>query len=219
MIPTLLATTALAGLLAAGAVAQDTPAPADPNATTTEAPADPNATTTEAPAEQPAETTTTETPAEQPAETTTETPAETTTETPPAEDATTDATSDAAATDAAEEDAGFDFATGYTVADTDDLATQIVGANVWSSNAEGSENIGNINDLVIGEDGSVEAVIIGVGGFLGMGEKNVAVAWSELSWEVAPDGNEVLVFPTTAEALTAAPDFVWEDDDTAAPAQ
>ena len=41
--------------------------------------------------------------------------------------------------------------------------------------AEGDNHIGDINNLVVAKDGSVDAVIIGVGGFLGMGEKNVAV--------------------------------------------
>ncbi|PKR90257.1 hypothetical protein CXZ10_02385 [Pleomorphomonas diazotrophica] len=46
------------------------------------------------------------------------------------------------------------------------------GKTVYS--ADGS-NIGEINDVVLSQNGSVSAVIIGVGGFLGMGEKNVAV--------------------------------------------
>jgi sporulation protein YlmC with PRC-barrel domain len=46
------------------------------------------------------------------------------------------------------------------------------GKTVYSS--DGS-NIGEINDILISQNGSVNAVIIGVGGFLGMGEKNVAV--------------------------------------------
>lgn len=46
------------------------------------------------------------------------------------------------------------------------------GKTVYSS--DGS-NIGEINDILISQDGSVNAVIIGVGGFLGMGEKSVAV--------------------------------------------
>ena len=42
------------------------------------------------------------------------------------------------------------------------------------------ESIGEINDVLVSQDGSVNAVIIGVGGFLGIGEKNVAVDMSAL---------------------------------------
>ncbi|MCO5732769.1 PRC-barrel domain-containing protein [Rhizobium sp. SSA_523] len=42
------------------------------------------------------------------------------------------------------------------------------------------ENIGEINDVLVSQDGSVNAVIIGVGGFLGIGEKDVAVQMSAL---------------------------------------
>lgn len=41
-------------------------------------------------------------------------------------------------------------------------------------------NIGEINDVLVSQDGSVNAVIIGVGGFLGIGEKDVAVNMSAL---------------------------------------
>ena len=56
------------------------------------------------------------------------------------------------------------------------------GKTVYSS--DGS-NIGEINDILVSRNGSVNAVIIGVGGFLGMGEKNVAVNISAL--QIGPD--------------------------------
>src|SRR5215471_9761381 len=37
------------------------------------------------------------------------------------------------------------------------------------------DKIGTIDDVVISDSGQIEAFIIGVGGFLGMGEKNIAV--------------------------------------------
>src|SRR5690349_23379015 len=37
------------------------------------------------------------------------------------------------------------------------------------------DDIGEVNNIVVGRDGSVKAVVIGVGGFLGLGEKNVAL--------------------------------------------
>lgn len=103
------------------------------------------------------------------------------------------------------------LATGYTVTDKDNLATEIIGKQVYSSEAADAENIGNVNNLVIGDNGQIAAVVIGVGGFLGIGEKNVAVNYSELQWVVADDNTERFVLPTTKEALQSAPDFKAED--------
>lgn len=104
------------------------------------------------------------------------------------------------------------LASGYTVTDKDNLATEIIGQQVYSSTAADAEHIGDVNNLVIGENGEVAAVIIGVGGFLGIGEKNVAVNYSELQWVTAEDNTERFVLPTTKEALQSAPDFKTTDD-------
>ena len=103
------------------------------------------------------------------------------------------------------------LATGYTVTDVDNLATEIIGRQVYSSQSDDAEHIGDINNLVIGDNGQVAAVVIGVGGFLGIGEKNVAVNYSELEWVVAEDNTERYILPTSKEALEAAPDFRAED--------
>lgn len=103
------------------------------------------------------------------------------------------------------------LATGYTVTDVDNLATEIIGRQVYSSQADDAQHIGDINNLVIGNSGQVAAVVIGVGGFLGIGEKNVAVNFSELEWVVAEDNTERYILPTSKEALEAAPDFRAED--------
>jgi len=108
------------------------------------------------------------------------------------------------------------LASGYAATDRDNLATEIIGRQVYASAAADAEHIGDVNNLVIGEDGGIAAVIIGVGGFLGIGEKNVAVTFSELDWVTAADNSERFVLATTREALEAAPDF--RADDPAAPA-
>ncbi|MDB5540262.1 MAG: hypothetical protein JWQ89_1989, partial [Devosia sp.] len=110
------------------------------------------------------------------------------------------------------------LATGYTETDKDNLATEIIGRQVYSSDATDAENIGDVNNLVIGPNGEVAAVIIGVGGFLGIGEKNVAVNYSELQWVNAEDGTQRFVLPTTKEALETAPNFETTDSSSATPA-
>jgi sporulation protein YlmC with PRC-barrel domain len=123
----------------------------------------------------------------------------------------TPAPADATTTEAPAEAPTSLLATGYTVTDKDNLATEIIGKQVYSSEAADAEHIGDVNNLVIGENGEVAAVVIGVGGFLGIGEKNVAVKYSELQWVVADDNTERFILPTTKDALEAAPDFKAED--------
>jgi hypothetical protein len=130
----------------------------------------------------------------------------------PAESTMSTAPSEPAATATVAPSASFDILTGYTRVDTDRLSSRIVGQPVYDSTAADANNLGNINDLVLNEAGMVQAVVIGVGGFLGIGEKQVAVAYSALQWVVAADNTERFVLDATVEQLTNAPDFVTVDD-------
>ncbi len=83
------------------------------------------------------------------------------------------------------------------------LASTLMGASV--QNASGG-TLGNVNDLIVNQDGNVTVAIIGVGGFLGIGEKNVGVAYDRMDTQVV--NNElVAVLNTTKAELEAAPDF------------
>ena len=86
------------------------------------------------------------------------------------------------------------------------LATNLIGETVYNGTGDDAENIGNVNDIVIGSNGEVESVVIGVGGFLGLGEKNVAVNYSEVDW-AERDGDRWLVIAATKEQLEAQADF------------
>lgn len=88
----------------------------------------------------------------------------------------------------------------------DMLASDVIGANVYNSSADDAEKIGDVNDIVLASDGSTESVIIGVGGFLGMGEKNVAIPFDKLSW-VSKNNDRWLVVEATREQLDAQPAF------------
>ncbi len=109
----------------------------------------------------------------------------------------------------------FELSAGYNAVDTDNLISELMGAPIYSSTGDDAEEIGNVSDLVFTENGEIAAVIVGVGGFLGIGEKSVAVDFSELEFTIATDNTERWVLPTTADALNAAPDFVWADDEPA----
>jgi hypothetical protein len=75
-----------------------------------------------------------------------------------------------------------------------------------------NETIGDINDVLISGDGKVAAVIVGVGGFLGMGEKNVALPYDQLVF--AKDIGDDLVVTTSAtkESLETAPEYIKPED-------
>ena len=106
----------------------------------------------------------------------------------------------------------FAIASGYAVVSTDQLATKIIGAHVYDGAAQNANDLGKINDLVINKDGSVAAVVLGVGGFLGIGEKQVAVDFHALQWTTASDNTSRFVLTTTKDELTQAPDFKTVDN-------
>jgi sporulation protein YlmC with PRC-barrel domain len=58
-------------------------------------------------------------------------------------------------------------------------ASKMAGLKVYN---EANENIGSINDLLMDKSGAVKIAVIGVGGFLGMGEHLVAVPYEKLKF-------------------------------------
>ena len=76
------------------------------------------------------------------------------------------------------------------------------------------ETIGSIKDFIITEDGQITAVILGVGGFLGMGEKDIAVDYSEL--DIQYDGDAIQLAMTREEA-DAAPEYQYREKQTPPP--
>ena len=81
-------------------------------------------------------------------------------------------------------------------------ASKLIGASV--NNAHG-QSIGEIEDVVHDSDGKVVSVVVSVGGFLGLGEKNVAVAYKELLIRPSEDGNPVIEISLSRQALETAP--------------
>lgn len=62
-------------------------------------------------------------------------------------------------------------------------SSKLIGVNVYN---EANEKIGDINELILDKSGKVANVILGVGGFLGMGEHYVAVDFDQLKWVDEP---------------------------------
>jgi len=84
------------------------------------------------------------------------------------------------------------------------LASQFMGQTVYTAT---NENVGEINDLIMNKELNNIVAIVGVGGFLGIGEKDVAIPIGDIA--VAKDANNVmhLTISTTKEQLEALPVF------------
>jgi HPt (histidine-containing phosphotransfer) domain-containing protein len=88
-------------------------------------------------------------------------------------------------------------------------AENLIGAELKTRS--GDETIGPVTDLVIDENGKIAAVIVEVGGFLGLGQKNVAIAWDSIEHRSnQSDAEYNFSVDTTKEALQDAPEYKSE---------
>ncbi|PZM07749.1 PRC-barrel domain-containing protein [Rhizobium tubonense] len=84
-------------------------------------------------------------------------------------------------------------------------ANTYIGQSVYNGN---NESIGEVNDLIMEKQGGIVAAVIGVGGFLGIGQKNVAVPISSVTLaQNTQDGSVKLTTSETVDTLKAAPEF------------
>jgi sporulation protein YlmC with PRC-barrel domain len=91
---------------------------------------------------------------------------------------------------------------------TNEGANQWLVRDRWNKsvyNAQG-KSIGDLNDVLVGPDGKIQALVIGVGGFLGLGEKNVAIDYNyiEKNGNITPDR---ITLNMTEQDLRSAPTF------------
>jgi sporulation protein YlmC with PRC-barrel domain len=91
------------------------------------------------------------------------------------------------------------------------LAKQdLIGQTVY---APDKAKIGSISDLILSKDAkTVEGFVIGVGGFLGIGEKSVALKLDRLKMSPGPDGTMQLAMDMTKDELTNTPTFKSRKD-------
>jgi sporulation protein YlmC with PRC-barrel domain len=73
--------------------------------------------------------------------------------------------------------------------------SKVVGLSVYNDN---NEKLGSINDLLMDKGGNIKAVVLGVGGFLGMGEHLVAVPLDKVKFS-----NEPIAYTGTASTIGA----------------
>lgn len=117
------------------------------------------------------------------------------------------------AADRASEVAKAEAAAHAAVHDSHYLATKPTG-NYFSGNIVGhdvlnrrdNEVIGTVNELLIDRDGQIGAVIISTGGIMGMGKKELAIAWDQIERKI--DGEEITLSVDFSDAsLADAPSF------------
>lgn len=85
-------------------------------------------------------------------------------------------------------------------------ASKLIGAAVRNP---AGETIGDVNEVLLDSSGKVNAVVVGVGGFLGMGEREVAIAFGSLHMTSGDDGRTVIMIDATKDALKTAPVWTW----------
>ncbi len=83
-------------------------------------------------------------------------------------------------------------------------AHKLIGQSV--QNEADNKTVGKIDSVMLDSSGKVQKVVMGVGGFLGMGKKDVAVDWSRI--HVADNGRKVTMNANKDE-LKAMPEYTW----------
>jgi len=87
-------------------------------------------------------------------------------------------------------------------------SSKLVGASVYGPD---NSSIGEIDDVLIAQNGQIHAVVVGVGGFLGVGQKDVALPFAALTITRKPDSDAIdkIKVSYTKEQLKDAPKFAF----------
>ena len=83
-------------------------------------------------------------------------------------------------------------------------ASKMVGLNIYNKD---NEKIGDVAELIVDRSGKLEAVVVGVGGFLGLGEHDVAIPYSQINWiyePMAASRTSTSATPVSADERVAA---------------
>jgi sporulation protein YlmC with PRC-barrel domain len=93
--------------------------------------------------------------------------------------------------------------------DNQHLASNFMGKSVQNN---AGEKIGTVKDILFDDKGSMTAIIIGFGGFLGIGEKSVGIPFEMVKTSKDANGNLIVVASLDKDAINAAPDFLTLED-------
>jgi sporulation protein YlmC with PRC-barrel domain len=101
-------------------------------------------------------------------------------------------------------------------------ASKLIGVNVYNDQ---NEKLGDISELILDQSGKIDGVVIGVGGFLGVGTRDIKVEWSKLKFVNEPvrtsatttsnttgAGTTTTRMGTTASNMTSSSSKHWYPD-------
>ncbi len=81
-------------------------------------------------------------------------------------------------------------------------ASKVLGASVVN---EAGDTVGKIDEIIVGPDGKAPFVVLSVGGFLGVGDKLVALPYEQMR----TDGKKIVLPGATKDSLKALPEFKY----------
>ena len=81
-------------------------------------------------------------------------------------------------------------------------ASKLIGVNVYNDN---NEKLGDISEILLDKSGKVEGIVIGVGGFLGMGEHDIKVDMAKLKFVDEPVRTSATTSTTTTTGAANRP--------------
>lgn len=82
-------------------------------------------------------------------------------------------------------------------------ANKLIGADVTNM---ANERVGSVDELLLDKSGQVQGLVVSVGGFLGMGDRKVVLAWNDMT--ISQNGNQVVAVATaTKDQLKALPEY------------
>lgn len=109
------------------------------------------------------------------------------------------------------------------VANDDIYAANFIGQPIYATETEVVDGVrfneseltavGEVDDVIITQDGDVKGVVLGVGGMVEIGEKNVLVRFDDLNFvqEEGDSDDNFIVLETTADQVEDAPAFEYND--------
>ena len=79
----------------------------------------------------------------------------------------------------------------------------MIGMPVYTASTD--ERIGEVNNIIIDPTGQITALVVGAGGFLGVGERDIAVKFTAFKAVKDDDNTAKLILDVTKDMLTKAP--------------
>jgi len=89
------------------------------------------------------------------------------------------------------------------------LVGNLIGETVVNEN---NQSIGEVTDLITDKDGKITALLIGAGGFLGIGEKDVAIRYEDVKVSRDENNDLTIMAKVDKQMLTSAPDYETLDE-------